>query len=118
MRALWRPRYGKGISGLINDPIVGATRKLARSLEGVQAIYGMGSYFHGATFADLDLVVVVTPSTTPLAALGSVVRATLAPLSTIASAPLDISIFTETEFAARPLRDMHTLVLLFDASDG
>ena len=77
----------------------------------------MGSYFHGPTFADLDLVVVVAPAATPLAVLGSAVRAKLAPLSEIVGVPLDISIFTETEFAGRPLREMHTLVLLFDARD-
>lgn len=77
----------------------------------------MGSYFHAPTFADLDLVVVVAPSAMPLAVLGSAVRAKLAPLSEMVGVPLDISIFTEAEFAGRPLRDMHTLVLLFNACD-
>lgn len=89
---------------------------MAQALDGVSAVYGMGSYFREEPFNDVDLVVVVAPTTCPLAALGSKIRAGLAPLTQIFDAPLDIIIFTEIEFANRPLRDMHTLVPIYSAA--
>ncbi|WP_163229546.1 hypothetical protein [Caulobacter rhizosphaerae] len=96
--------------------MIETTRKMAQALDGVSAIYGMGSYFLEQPFNDVDLVVIVSPTKRPLAALGSEIRTALAPLSQITGAPLDITIFTETEFFTRPLRDMHTLVPIYSAS--
>jgi hypothetical protein len=69
----------------------------------------MGSYFHAKHFNDLDLVVVVRP-TPSLAQLGRKIRAALEPLGARIGVPLDITIFTESEFIGKPLRDMEMLV--------
>jgi predicted nucleotidyltransferase len=95
--------------------VIRTIRQKAQKLEGVTAIYGMGSYFRGEPFNDVDLVVVVRRSL-DLATLGARIRTALLPLSDIVGRRIDITIFTESEFAAEPLRDMASLVPIVTAA--
>ena len=75
-------------------------------------MYGIGSFFEGQeTFRDVDLVVVTSDSSTP-AQSTSAFRQAAVKIGQELSVTFDITVFTEREFAAKPLRDMRNLVLL------
>ena len=95
--------------------MISTIRQAVQKLEDVTAVYGMGSYFRGEPFNDVDIVVVVR-RTPALVVLGTAIRAALLPLSEIVGSRIDITIFTESEFAGEPLRDMATLVPIYVAS--
>ena len=75
-------------------------------------LYGIGSFFEGQeTFRDVDLVVVTSDSSKP-ARSTKAFRQAAAKTGQELSVTFDITVFTEPEFAAKPLRDMGKLVLL------
>ena len=94
---------------------IAAIRQIAQRLEAVCAVFGMGSYFRGEPFNDLDLVVVVAPTET-ITEVGRTIRTALAPIAEMVGVPIDVTILTQAEFAERPLRDMHTLSTIYDTS--
>lgn len=78
----------------------------------LRALYGMGSYFRGTPFRDLDFVAVVSCERDELVEVGRLVRSSLAAFGSKVGVPIDVSVFTVREFQRRPHRDMPTLVLL------
>jgi len=75
----------------------------------------MGSYFHQKKYRDVDLVVVVECEPDRLISVANSIRESLLELREVVGVPIDITIFTSKEFRANPLRDMHTLVLLYSS---
>lgn len=75
-------------------------------------LYGIGSFFEGReTFRDVDLVVVTSDRSTPAQSTRAFRQAAVKAGREL-SVTFDITVFTEPEFAAKPLRDMGKLVLL------
>jgi predicted nucleotidyltransferase len=81
-------------------------------LLGVKAIYGFGSFFRGVPFNDIDLAVVLSRSTSRGLASYYELRVEFDQLARRLGVVFDLNVFTEDEFADRPLRDMHELLLL------
>jgi predicted nucleotidyltransferase len=79
----------------------------------VKALYGLGSYFRGKQFRDVDFVVVVDCEQESLLAISQQMRCLLGKLQTELCAPIDVTIFTASEFEQQPLRDMSSLVPLY-----
>lgn len=75
-------------------------------------LYGIGSFFEGMqTFRDVDLVVVTSDISTPARSTRAFRHAAVR-MGQELSVTFDITVFTKPEFAANPLRDMASLVLL------
>lgn len=79
----------------------------------IRALFGMGSYFRGRRFQDVDLVAVVDCSEDELVTSAERIRSDFRDLSVDLGCIIDLMIFTSTEFASGPLRDMATLVELY-----
>lgn len=79
---------------------------------GVKAIYGFGSFFRGNCFNDVDLAIVLSPSSTRALVSYYRTKAEIDRLGYKLGVAFDLSVFTEDEFALRPLRDMCELLLL------
>jgi predicted nucleotidyltransferase len=85
----------------------------AEGLEGIAALYGMGSYFRGeASYRDIDLVIVVDCARADLLAKGHEIRRSFVNLGERLGVAFDLTILTPREFAEKPLRDMDALELL------
>lgn len=87
--------------------------QMARTVEPITTVYGLGSFFRGEPFADVDLLIVVSHDRGSLLATGTTIRAAFQPLGDIVGAPVDLTIHTEAEHAQRTLRDIDSLMLLY-----
>jgi len=74
----------------------------------------MGSFFHGRSFNDVDLVAVVDCGQDELLQQGARIRGAFRDLSVLLGLIIDLTIFTPTEFSGAPLRDMSSLVPLYE----
>lgn len=83
-------------------------------LEAILALYGMGSFFRSDTFNDLDLVAVVDCSLSELVDQAERIHSAFRNLGAQLGVPIDLTIFTPSEFLSAPLRDMSTLKKLYD----
>jgi hypothetical protein len=90
-----------------------AIRREASKLDGLEALYGMGSYFRGESFHDVDFVAVVAHEPLILVDMGSVIRRCLQSFRTKLLADVDVTVLTSLEFDQNPLRDIAILVPLF-----
>jgi hypothetical protein len=89
-------------------------REQASKLEFVLALYGMGSFFHGTIYKDLDLVAVIECSQNELPNRAAQVHREFRELSVKLGISVDLTVLTPSEFASAPLRDMATLVKLYE----
>jgi hypothetical protein len=85
----------------------------ASKLDSLKALYGMGSYFSSDQFHDIDFVAVVDCPPAHLTEVGRRIRFFLGELRAEFHAPIDVTIFTSSEFGRKPLRDFSTLVPLY-----
>jgi hypothetical protein len=90
-----------------------AIRQRASALKAIRALYGMGSFFRGDSFNDLDLVAVVDCSCDELVDHAKQIHSAFRDLGAQLGLLIDLTIFTPTEFSSAPLRDMSTLVKLY-----
>jgi hypothetical protein len=97
----------------MKSSIVTAIRQKASEHGDLQAVYGMGSFFRGDKFRDLDLVAIVTCTTVTLRQQAELIRRTFNDLGVVVGVPIDLTIFTPAEFSERPLRDMSTLIAIY-----
>ncbi len=75
-------------------------------------VYGIGSFFEGQhIFRDIDFVVVTSDSITPAYSTNEFRKAALKAGQEL-DVKFDITVFTRSEFAQRPLLNMDKLVLL------
>jgi hypothetical protein len=91
-----------------------AIREKASTLKEICVLYGMGSFFRSNSFNDLDLVAVVDCGRGELADTAKRIHSAFRELGARLGVPIDLTIFTPTEFSRAPLRDMSTLVKLYD----
>lgn len=83
-------------------------------IESLHSLYGMGSFFKNeATHRDVDLVAILDCETSHLLAVSDIVRNVCSRLDWGSVQPVEVTIFTLSEFASGPLRDMETLVPLY-----
>ena len=76
-------------------------------------LYGMGSFFRGNRFKDLDLVAVVDCIGGELAQQGTQIHRAFRELGLQLDLLIDLTILTPTEFSSAPLRDMASLVEVY-----
>lgn len=75
-------------------------------------IYGIGSFFEGRDiFRDIDFIIVTSDSATPAYSTSGFRQAALRAGREL-DVKFDITVFTRSEFAQNPLRNMDKLVLL------
>jgi hypothetical protein len=84
----------------------------------VIALYGMGSFFRGGQYNDIDLVVVLDCERDKFMAKAATIRTELLAIGERMGEQFDVTIFTAFEFASRPLRDMAELVTIFKRPGG
>lgn len=83
-------------------------------VEALHSLYGMGSFFrNAATHRDVDLVAVLDCETDQLLSVSDIVREVCRDLDWGSVQPIEVTIFTLSEFGAGPLQDMETLVPLY-----
>lgn len=90
----------------------------ASGLEAIIEVYGMGSFFRGAVFQDIDLVIVVNCERDALLRSANAIRGAFSDLSTKLTTPIDLTILTESELASCPLRDMSSLAKVYRRMTG
>jgi hypothetical protein len=73
----------------------------------------MGSYFRGQPHRDIDLVLVLSCPDGAIVSEARHFRTSLSELGEAMGEQFDLTVFTEGEFATRPLRDMASLVQLY-----
>lgn len=78
-------------------------------------MYGFGSAFRGEPFHDIDILAVIKDG--PTAALDTyyALRSALWGALKTYEAPIHLTMLTDIEFAARPLRCMNTLTPLWSS---
>ena len=79
----------------------------------VAGLYGIGSFFRKEPYHDIDFVLVLSCDLSAFPNLAKEIRAKLCAIGDSIGERFDITVFTASEFAAQPLRDMHTLVPLY-----
>jgi hypothetical protein len=87
--------------------------EVAAAHDNVVAMYGMGSFFRGESHDDVDFVVVLSCDVDAFLAEAKAIRTELCAIGDSVGERFDITVFTASEFASAPLRDMATLVLLY-----
>lgn len=97
-----------------SDPTLGQrVRQVAESHEFVEALYGMGSFFRGEPHRDIDLVVVLSCGIDQMLACARAIRKSVQIVGDGSGEEFHVTVFTAAEFASAPLRDMDTLVPIF-----
>lgn len=96
----------------MSDLILMAIQQMLSTLPNECEIYGIGSFFEGLKkFRDVDLVIVTSDSSTP-AYSTSRFRQSALQAGRELDISFDITVFTRSEFARKPLRNTDKLVLL------
>lgn len=98
-------------SGTTSGAIKAAIRARLETFEGVESVWGFGSFFRNGKYCDVDILIVVTGGAdTGLLSTSRAIRTALLELEQLIGVPIDPLIVTAAEFESRPLRDMHELV--------
>jgi len=90
-----------------------AIQQRVSKLNGLQALYGMGSFFRGESYSDIDFVAVVDCQRDALVELGQQIRGAVHEECAALGAATDVIVFTAEEFHSKPLRDMSSLVQVY-----
>jgi predicted nucleotidyltransferase len=103
------------IIGLTIERMKTEIRSLPTKQLRVKAIYGFGSFFRGEFFRDVDLAVVVFEAASYELSSYYELKREVDLMGIRLGVVFHLSIFTEEEFHARPLRDMNQLVYITGA---
>lgn len=90
---------------------------ISTSLHSVSAVYGFGSFFRGATYDDIDLIVVLSCDWRDILLVSTPLRTAIHKLGERLGVKFDLTVLTLPEFAERPIRDMNELALIYSALD-
>lgn len=109
MRRFVRPNFGdriKRISHLL--------RKFCHQSRCVYEIWAFGSYFRHGPFSDIDLILVTSSRSTNLLKDYYKARSHLKKCLSRCLIPIDFMFLTASEITTIPLRDIHTLRLIYN----
>lgn len=111
-----REPFGTLSIGLITSAIKKEILSTTLVRNGLDAVYGFGSFFRGDAFNDIDLLAVASEASVNNLATYYDFRSSLARLSSDIGTPFHLTLLTVEEFLSRPLRDMSEIQLLWGAA--
>jgi predicted nucleotidyltransferase len=95
------------------------TKKIEREIQNIKqevpeihSVYGFGSFFRGGAFNDIDVLFVLRCEFKRILPASRRLRWMVAKLSAEFGQTFHSLVLTEGEFEARPLRDMHEIILI------
>jgi hypothetical protein len=93
-------------------------RQVVAARDTVVGLYGMGSFFRGRPYNDIDFVVVLSCRIDKFLGEAKSIRTELRAIGDSLGERFDVTISTVSEFASAPLRDMGTLVAIYQQESG
>lgn len=102
----------------MSEPIEEALAGALYACPNVIGAWGFGSFFRGEPFRDVDVLIVVEAPKARLLATTQVIRSRLIEVERAIGVTIDPLIMTRSEYEAKPLRDMETLVHISGGTFG
>lgn len=103
-------------TGLTIEEIKTEIRSIATRRDDLHSVFGFGSCFRGENYRDVDILIVLKTCDTSILPIYYALKIDIEALGRTLGVIFDLTVLTVDEFAERPLRDMDSLVEIFQAA--